>query len=119
VGVTVYQLCGNIVGNVVYVKSALLMLYIGMKYDLQKHAQRLPRILENWDSILQILREELPDRDTFQNLMNILGIPACLNEDSQTARIAFRATKDIRDKYVLSRLVWDLGIMDEICAELA
>ena len=26
----------------------------------------------------------------------------------------FRATKDIRDKYVLSRLLWDLGILDEM-----
>jgi len=26
----------------------------------------------------------------------------------------FPATKDIRDKYVLSRLAWDLGVLDEI-----
>ena len=26
----------------------------------------------------------------------------------------FKATKDIRDKYVLSRLAWDLGIIEEI-----
>lgn len=28
--------------------------------------------------------------------------------------VIFKATKDIRDKYVLSRLCWDLGILDEI-----
>ena len=27
-------------------------------------------------------------------------------------------TKDIRDKYVLSRLVWDLGIIDEFSQEV-
>ena len=33
-------------------------------------------------------------------------------------RLSFRATKDIRDKYVLSRLAWDLGVLDELCALL-
>ena len=28
--------------------------------------------------------------------------------------LSFKATKDIRDKYVLSRLAWDLGVLDEI-----
>ena len=28
--------------------------------------------------------------------------------------ITFKATKDIRDKYVLSRLAWDLGVIEEI-----
>ena len=28
--------------------------------------------------------------------------------------VTFKATKDIRDKYVLSRLAWDLGVIDEL-----
>ena len=38
--------------------------------------------------------------------------------DTETMRLSFRATKDIRDKYVLSRLAWDLGVLDELCALL-
>lgn len=30
----------------------------------------------------------------------------------------FKATKDIRDKYVLSRLAWDQGVLDELCGLL-
>ena len=47
-----------------------------------------------------------------------VGIPTdlnVLNVDSTCAKQTFRATKDIRDKYVLSRLAWDLGILDELC----
>ena len=33
-----------------------------------------------------------------------------------TLPMTFRATKDLRDKYVLSRLCWDLGVPDELCA---
>jgi predicted dehydrogenase len=29
-------------------------------------------------------------------------------------KLTFEATKDIRDKYVLSRLAWDLGVLDEL-----
>ena len=29
--------------------------------------------------------------------------------------LTFKATKDIRDKYVLSRLAWDLGVIEELC----
>ena len=28
--------------------------------------------------------------------------------------ITLKATKDIRDKYVLSRLLWDLGMIEEV-----
>ena len=34
------------------------------------------------------------------------------------AQQTFRATKDIRDKYVLSRLAWDLGVLEELCETL-
>ena len=43
---------------------------------------------------------------------------AQLDLTSDDARVTFQATKDIRDKYVLSRLAWDLGVMDELCALL-
>ena len=51
-------------------------------------------------------------------LMDTVGISRDLADfgvDSETARQTFRATKDIRDKYVLSRLAWDLGILEELC----
>ena len=50
--------------------------------------------------------------------MDTVGIPTDLNTldvDTACAKQTFRATKDIRDKYVLSRLAWDLGILEELC----
>ena len=50
--------------------------------------------------------------------MDAVGISRDLTTigvSSEDAKITFRATKDIRDKYVLSRLAWDLGILDELC----
>ena len=34
--------------------------------------------------------------------------------DNKLLPMTFKASKDIRDKYVLPRLCWDLGIIDEI-----
>ena len=39
--------------------------------------------------------------------------------DKSILPMTLMATKDIRDKYILSRLLWDLGVLDEVAAELA
>ena len=90
------------------------------KYDKRTHEARLNLILENWENILQILKEELPSAARLEAIMDTIGISTDLNTlgvDSACAKQTFRATKDIRDKYVLSRLAWDLGILEEL-AEL-
>jgi hypothetical protein len=43
---------------------------------------------------------------------------AQLELTSEDAKTTFKATEDIRDKYVLSRLAWDLGVTEELCALL-
>ncbi len=87
------------------------------KYDKSSHAARLEVILNNWESILQIIDEEIPSMQTLLALMDTIAAPKTLGEigiDENLLPDIFRATKDIRDKYVLSRLAWDLGIEDEL-----
>lgn len=82
------------------------------KYDVAAHAARLEVILSNWDAILQIIDQEIPTLQTLLVLMDTIDAPKTLTQigigESLLPDI-FRATKDIRDKYVLSRLAWDLG----------
>ena len=87
------------------------------KYRKDTHPARFARIAQNWDAILQILEEELPPSRDIGALLDTIGISkelSSLGIDAETARTTFRATKDIRDKYVLSRLAWDLGILEEL-----
>ena len=87
------------------------------KYDLAKHARRLDVILSQWDELLQIMDEELIRVAELENLLRRLGAPTSASEigiDEKLVPITFRLTKDIRDKYVLSRLCWDLGVLDEM-----
>ncbi len=91
------------------------------KYIKEKHPARFAIIREHWPEILQILNEELPAAEEIGKLLDAIGIsrsPAYLGVDADALRTTFKATKDIRDKYVLSRLAWDLGILDELCDSL-
>ena len=87
------------------------------KYDPESHARRLEKIIGNWDGILSIIHQELPDMQELKKLMETAQMPMKLCHiglcDSQMSMI-LKATKDIRDKYVWSRLAWDLGILDEM-----
>ncbi len=94
------------------------------KYRKDTHPARFKKIAENWDKILQIMEEELPSSEEIAKLLETIGISTDLGVmgvDAECARTTFKATKDIRDKYILSRLAWDLGILDDlalqICAE--
>ena len=91
------------------------------KYDKSTHPARFQKIADNWDTILKIIEEELPSAAELSRIMDVIGISKDLNTigvDTECARLTFKATKDIRDKYVLSRLAWDLGILDELAEML-
>lgn len=87
------------------------------KYNAEKHAARLERIIEVWDEIQKIIREELLPSEKLEELLHTIGAPctaADLDQDEALLPVIFAATKDLRDKYVVSRLCWDLGIIDEM-----
>ena len=87
------------------------------KYDKAAHAARLEIILANWDGILRIMEEELPSAEAICALLDALDAPKAMSDiglDAQTLPMTFFAAKDIRDKYVLPRLAWDLGVIEEL-----
>lgn len=87
------------------------------KYDAIAHGKRLDRIIAQWPAILQIIAEELPSAVKIEALLDSIGAPKRPSEigiDETLLPMTLQATKDIRDKYVFSRLAWDLGILDEL-----
>ena len=90
------------------------------KYDPAQHKARLEIILQSWEQILRVMDEELPSADTLAELLDRLQAPKTLSEIGVSEAMLpaiFRSTKDIRDKYVLSRLAWDLGIEEALLCE--
>lgn len=87
------------------------------KYDVSAHKERLALILARWNEIMEIVRQELPPAAEIEHLLMTIGAPKTLEDigvDGTLLPMIFCATKDIRDKYVLSRLLWDLGVLEEI-----
>ena len=87
------------------------------KYNKVAHEKRLDFIIEKWDDILHIIEEELPASEEIEALLKQVGAPTCMEDiglEQSILSMTFQSTKDIRDKYVLSRLCWDLGILEEM-----
>ena len=87
------------------------------KYNLQSHKKRLDIIINKWDDIIKIIKEELPEISKLEKLFDSVGLPKSMEEigiDEKILPMTFKSAKDIRDKYVLPRLCWDLGIIDEM-----
>ena len=85
------------------------------KYDREKHARRLERILTHWDEIQEIIAG-IPSYDRVLAFMQEIGAPVSAGEFGVTPnemQETLRMTKDIRDKYIGSRLLWDLGVLEE------
>ena len=87
------------------------------KYSVAKHRERLQKIIKHWDEILSVIEEELPTSREIAALLDKIGAPKTAEEigvSTQLLSTSFQVTKDIRDKYVLSRLAWDLGVLEEL-----
>ncbi|MBQ8213456.1 MAG: sn-glycerol-1-phosphate dehydrogenase [Clostridia bacterium] len=82
------------------------------KYDKERHAKRLDVILEHWNELLEIM-DTVPSESKIVSILDRLNAPKSIEDiglSEDILPLTFQATKDIRDKYVLSRLYWDLGI---------
>ncbi len=82
------------------------------KYDPAAHAARFERIAAHWDELTAIMAT-LPRADDLAAFYESIGFPARPEDIGMTEKeqaTALRLAGDIRDKYVLPRLMWDLGV---------
>ena len=81
------------------------------KYDSAAHEKRLSVILSHWEELVAEMNA-LPDSGELSAFMHKIGFPASLAEigvSAEEQQMLFACAADIRDKYVLGRLLWDLG----------
>ena len=82
--------------------------------DKATHARRLERIVSSWPDILRIVDEELPPHAQVLALMQSLDMPTKPEEigfNRQDTVDALFGAREIRNKYLTSSLMWDLGLM--------
>ncbi|MBR0235553.1 MAG: sn-glycerol-1-phosphate dehydrogenase [Clostridia bacterium] len=86
------------------------------KYDKAAHAARLEKIISHWDEIIAVINE-LPSVTELEKLFDTIGAPKTVDEigvSREAEAAAFPITKDIRDKYIGSRLLWDIGELENV-----
>ena len=86
------------------------------KNDPEKHRERLARTLAHWDEIHKAMEEELPDLSELIRKMRMIGEPVKPSELGISLRDtvdAFVGSRDLRDKFLTSSLLWDLGEMED------
>ncbi len=82
------------------------------KYCPETVKNRLDKIVSLWYDILQIVDDELISYEHLYNLFEKIGFPTSpeqIGQSMQSAERAYLHTRDIRDKYILSRLTYDMG----------
>lgn len=91
------------------------------KNDPVLQRQRLKVIKERWTELTARMRL-LPEADTIRRLLRKLGAatePSELGIDSSLTREAILLAKEVRDRYTVLQLLWDLGLLERFAAEAA
>ena len=96
------------------------------KNDIAKRNERLESMERNWDTACQMMRDELPTSDDMKALFATIGAPAKPQDEGISLELfgnAIRAGKDVRNRWTLLEMLWDLGLDEEyarrICERLA
>lgn len=91
------------------------------KNDPVARKRRMEILLTHWEEIQRIMDEELPPVQEIIALMAKVGMPihpAEIDENEQDTYDAFLRSRDIRDKYLTSSLLWDLGLLENFPLDL-
>lgn len=90
------------------------------KNSPQSHAKRIECIERNWDKIIA-MTESVPEPEKLAGILESLGAPALprkLEISPELVRNAIIAAKEVRDRYTILQMLWDLGIAEEMAKQL-
>ena len=90
------------------------------KNDRAARLARAEKIISNWDAI-KVIAKETPSSAEIESIMRGAGMPITYTDigvSKQDVIDAFICSRDVRAKYQLSTLLWDIGYMDEFAAWL-
>lgn len=86
------------------------------KNDVAKRDQRLAVIKENWTMIQKTIKESLPATEEMERLLLSLDAPINPQQIGVSLEMAadgVRIAKEVRDRYTVLQLLWDLGLSEE------
>ena len=91
------------------------------KYEAGAHAKRLERIITYWPEIKAEIEQVLLETESLPAILDLIKAPVKAEdtriEDPQLREVCI-ASKDIRDKYIITRLLWDIGELEHVAERL-
>jgi glycerol-1-phosphate dehydrogenase [NAD(P)+] len=91
------------------------------KNDITRRNERLAVMKEKWEEIRRTIGEDLPATEEMAGLLRSLGAPTAPEEidiPAERAREAVIAAKEVRDRYTLLQMLWDLGLAESFAEEM-
>lgn len=89
----------------------------GKTFDREEIEARIRRIVENEAEIKAVIREAVRYKAPLEDALKILGAPtepAELGVSSKDLHTSFLWSKEMRPKYVMYDLAYDLGVLEEL-----
>ncbi|MBQ8390657.1 MAG: sn-glycerol-1-phosphate dehydrogenase [Oscillibacter sp.] len=90
------------------------------KNEINAHLQRIDAMEKNWAEITALL-EALPASETVMELLKSLGasyLPEQIEVDGEMLRNTFLYCKEVRARYTILQMVWDLGLLDTLSEQV-
>lgn len=86
------------------------------KNDVEKRNKRLAVAEEKWNLIQKTIKESLPKTEEMEELLRSLGAPINPEEigvSMELTRDGVMIAKEVRERYTLLQLLWDLGLSEK------
>ena len=90
------------------------------KNNPAEHAKRLAVIQSRWEELKAVMRETLPSSKKVVELLRTLGGPVSPEEigvEPALVKEAVLLAKELRNRYTILQLLWDLGLLEEFAGE--
>lgn len=92
------------------------------KNDISARNRRIERIKENWEEIQKTIEEGLPKAEEVKSLLESLDAPVHPDQVDLSLELVeegIQAAKEVRDRYTLLQILWDLGLEEEYSRRMA
>ena len=90
------------------------------KNETSARLDRINAMEAHWDEIRALL-SELPSSEKIRDLLHTLGspcTPAEIGVDAQLLKNTFLYCKEVRARYTILQMVWDLDLLDQLSDEV-
>lgn len=91
-----------------------------MKNSIERHKDRIGIIEKKWSEIIRVIHQMIPEVTTIEDMLKAVEAPINPIEveiDAETFYNSLVYGKEMRNRYTILQLLWDLGLLEEFSRE--